>query len=256
MRRLFSRGGRPQKLRPLRNTLAAAVITCSILSCDSKPQISPQPRDPVPAAMHAPLKIEWKKEPLPPLEDDKPMKGPLCSDNMCKLAREGKRYRRLADIISFRTRDYRSNRLTYDEANRAAGYVLSDISSMRNCRRLIRFLPETAVEILRGVHERGVDRKEAEKMAYYLYRFISWVGMRKRKSFDEYLAHIVGRDWNQIEYPVEGMTWQGQKKFYGQHDVPDLKTALHIHRYLKTERSRAHFKNIFHPRGRMPPAPK
>lgn len=199
--------------------------------------------------------IEYKEPRVK--EEEPPAKGPECSDNMCKLAAKGKRFRRIAESISFRIRDYRSNRITYEEADRAAGYVLTGLRRMRNAERLMRFLPDTSVEILRSVHERRMDRKEGERMAYYLYRIVAWIKMKSRRDFDEYLSNLVGREWKDVKpHPQEGFTWQGEKAFYEKHDVPDLKTALHLHRYLKVERYRKHFQDRFRFYGRHPPAPQ
>jgi hypothetical protein len=143
-------------------------------------------------------------------------------------------------------------RLTPDEGARAAVYVLSDLRSMPACEALSRIMPKTAIEILRSVHERDVSRLAAEGMSVHLRRLHDSMKMRNPKPFDENTSHVIGREWHEIDYSGEGMSWQSQKRFYLRYGITDLKSAENLRKLFEVESRMPYFSRIYQPEGKLP----
>lgn len=108
-------------------------------------------------------------------------------------------------------------------------------------------LPKTTLELLIAIHERNLSIKEAESMADYLYHFVQQQKFKNIKPFDENTSHIIGRDWRDIDYSGEGMTWQGQRQKYLPHGVTRFKSKDNLIRFFKVESSLPYFKKIYRP---------
>ncbi|MCB9754301.1 MAG: hypothetical protein H6713_30535 [Myxococcales bacterium] len=72
---------------------------------------------------------------------------------------------------------------------------------------------------------------------------------------DENHSHVIGREWHEIDYTGERMTWQGQRDAWTPKGVLDFKRAIHIHRYFASASRLPYFTRVYRPRGRMPPPP-
>jgi hypothetical protein len=143
-------------------------------------------------------------------------------------------------------------KLSQEDGLHAASYLLADLPSMPNSRALLAVMPKTTIELLRSVHERGVTRQDAEEMAAYLVRLRESLRMQNPAPFDENCSHAIGREWHQIDYSGEGMTWQGQKAHYAPGGVPDFKTVGHLRRFFEIESRMRYFNRLYRPEGGLP----
>ena len=146
-------------------------------------------------------------------------------------------------------------RLTPDQARAAAAALLRHLPSMPAARALHDLMPQTLVELVRAVAERGVPRADAEALAAYLLRFARTLRFANLAQLDTNHSHVVGRHWHEIDYTGEGTTWQARRDHWARLGVKDFRTAAHVHRYFAAESSLAYFKRIYRPRGRMAAVP-
>ncbi|MEW6722667.1 MAG: hypothetical protein AB1324_05380 [Candidatus Micrarchaeota archaeon] len=158
-----------------------------------------------------------------------------------------------AQVIESRVAQQKPKRkLTEEQGKLAAGYLLSDLDSMPKTRELALAMPKTAVELMIAVHERGVGKDEAEKMAHYMLRLRDSLRMENPGPLDENTSHVVGREWHEIDYSGEGMTWEAQKKFYSRHGIENFKTAENLEKFFAVESKMPYFKKLYRPRGGLP----
>jgi len=106
---------------------------------------------------------------------------------------------------------------------------------LKALRDLQKILPKTTLELLFSVQERGVSKQEAEKMALYLQTVPTVYHIKKIDAFDENTSHIVGREWHEIDYSGEGMTWQKQKAKYAPYGITDFKTVANLKKFFPVE---------------------
>ncbi len=159
----------------------------------------------------------------------------------------------IADIIEKRvSRQKPKMKLSGQEGLRAAIYVLQDLSSMPRTLELSRIMPKTAIELLRGVNERGVTTADAEEMAAYLSLIHSSLRMRNPGPFDENNSHCIGREWREIDYSDENMTWEGQMRHYQPLGVENFKKASYLRRFFELESRYPYFRRIYKPEGSLP----
>jgi hypothetical protein len=110
-------------------------------------------------------------------------------------------------------------------------------------------MPRSTVELARAVRERGVSVDEAEAIARYLVRVVETLDFDRLATFDENHSHVTGRDWPDIDYTGEGMTWQGQKADWEPKGVTSFKRATFIHAYFVGAERLPHWKRVYRPRG-------
>ncbi len=89
-------------------------------------------------------------------------------------------------------------------------------------------LPKTATELLFAIATRGLDKIEAEKMAAFMQKVPTQYQIQKVSYFDENTSHIIGREWHEIDYSGEGMTWQVQKAKYKPYGITNFKTLSNL----------------------------
>lgn len=159
----------------------------------------------------------------------------------------------LADILDERVRQTkRKMKLEPSEAARAAEYLLRDLPQMPGVQRLAAVMPKAAIELVRSVNERGVGRDEAERIADYLLKVRSGLDMENPTRFDENCSHVVGREWDQIDYRDEGMTWQMQKSIYVPKGVLHFKDVANVARFFRVESQAPYFQRLYRVRGTVP----
>jgi hypothetical protein len=238
--------GKPPERKPMPEIDRAAIADARVL-----PPL--HPLQPAPSlAKHIDAAIPAKESDTAPQNRE----ASECVDSLCALHKKG--YRKIAEMIMSRVKQQRKKmKLTIDEGEKAAGYINDNLligrqPAMPQAKSLINHMPKTTIELLRSVHERGVPKEDGEMMAKYLLRFLVSMRIRNYGKFDECISHVIGREWHQIDYSGEGMTWQSQKKLYASEGVSDLKTARHLHGYLKIEKSLRYFNKLFRPSGRLP----
>lgn len=112
-------------------------------------------------------------------------------------------------------------------------------------QKLQKTLPKTTLELLFAIHARGVDKAEAEKMAAYLQLVPKQYQIHRLDTFDENTSHIIGREWHEIDYSGEGMTWEGQKEKYAAHDITNFKTLDNLKKFFPVESQLPYFKEIY-----------
>jgi hypothetical protein len=153
-----------------------------------------------------------------------------------------------ADILERRVAQEKPKmRLSAEEGKRAAIYLLSGLQ-LPNLRKLAALMPKTAIELARSMHERGVAKADAEAMAAYLFELRESLKMENPLPFDENNSHCIGREWHEIDYSGEGMSWQDQKRFYAARGVADFKKPEHLVRFFELESKMPYFKKLYRPR--------
>lgn len=66
-------------------------------------------------------------------------------------------------------------------------------------------------------------------------------------------SHVIGREWHQIDYSGEPMTWQSQKAAWEPLGVVNFKEARFLETYFKIVSKMAFFKRVYQPGGTLPP---
>ncbi len=230
--------------RPLRLLLPPLLAVSSIISCGEEVQAKSQ------------------KQPNSALSQVTPAKsqGPAKSlsksyEEALKALREAG-FAKAAEILEKRVNQEKPKmKLSKDQARDAALYLVQDLPEMPKAKTLYYFMPHSTIELIRGVNERDVPRKEAEKIAAYLLTFISSMKFQNLKQLDSNHSHVIGREWHQIDYSGEGMTWQGQKRKWSKKGVKNFTKPEWIHNYFKHASKYPYFKRIYKPQGHLPQAP-
>ena len=78
-------------------------------------------------------------------------------------------------------------------------------------------LPKTTLEILILIYKSEMLNIEAEKTAVVLGGLVVNFNFGNINAFDKNTSHIIGKEWHEIDYPDENMTWEKQKQKYMQH---------------------------------------
>jgi len=143
-------------------------------------------------------------------------------------------------------------KLEPDEGLRAASSVIEELPRMPKARELLGVMPKATVELVRSVRERGVDRAEAERMAEYLVKLREALDLENPAPFDENCSHVIGREWHEIDYRDEGMTWENQKRVYARHGVAHFRDVENLERFFHVESKAPYFQKLYRPRGSIP----
>lgn len=133
-----------------------------------------------------------------------------------------------------------------------AGAAKELLPALPTTQQLLAVMPKASVELLRSVAERGVPREEAERMATYLLELRQSLDMENPAPLDENTSHVIGREWHEIDYRGEGMTWEKQKSIYVPKGIPDFKTEAHLRRFFEVESKAPYFVKLYKPRGGVP----
>lgn len=156
-----------------------------------------------------------------------------------------------ADIIAGRIAQIGPKmKLTLEQGLAAAGALL-DQANQPAFRKLHEVMPRSTVELARAVRERGVTQGEAEAIARYLVDVLRELGFERSDTFDENHSHVIGRDWPDIDYTGERMTWQSQRDDWRPKGVESFKRAAFIHAYFVGAESLPHWRRVYRPRGKM-----
>ena len=156
-----------------------------------------------------------------------------------------------ADVIARRVAQARAKmRLTRQEG-RAAAASLVALADREAWRALHAVMPRSTVELARAVAERGLPVADAEAIARYLVQVVGALRFERLATFDDNHSHVTGRDWHEIDYSGEGMTWQGQKAYWVPRGVVSFRKAEHIRAYFTAAERMEHWKRVYRPRGRM-----
>ncbi len=129
-------------------------------------------------------------------------------------------------------------------------FLLTSKENFICIQNLQKILPKTSIEILMAVRFRGVSHIEAEKIAEYLEEITAGFNFENPSAFDENTSHIIGRNWAEIDYSGEGMTWQGQMQKYKKHNITNFKTLENIRKFFPVESKLPYFSKIYKPRNK------
>jgi hypothetical protein len=156
-------------------------------------------------------------------------------------------------VVDERVRqERRKMKLTPEEGAKAAGYLADELPAMPRTHELSAVMPKTAVELVRSVRERNVTRAEAESMADYLATLRAALKLGNPEPFDENCSHVVGREWHEIDYRGEGMTWENQKRVYARHGVTSFRDRDNLERFFRIESTAPYFRKLYRPEGTPP----
>ena len=221
-----------------RNVVVAVVIACS-----SDQRASVPPPAPVVAATDGAEAIDAAAAPA--LDAAAPR---TLDTALAELRTRG--YADAADVIAKRVAQHKPKmKLTAEQALAAATALLEH--DREALRALHAVMPRSTVELARAVRERGVAIDEAEVIARYLVRVVGVLAFERRATFDDNHSHVIGRDWPDIDYTDEGMTWQSQRDDWAPKGVTSFKRATFIHAYFVGAERLPHWKRVYRPRGKM-----
>ena len=137
-------------------------------------------------------------------------------------------------------------KLSKDEVKALTRYLntlkADDIAQLKALQKT---MPKTTAELLIAIATRGVDKTEAENIAVYLQTVPTQYQIFKVSEFDENTSHIIGREWHEIDYSGEGMTWQGQKEKYKPYDITNFKTLDNLQKFFPVESSLPYFYKVY-----------
>lgn len=109
-------------------------------------------------------------------------------------------------------------------------------------------LPKTTLELLMAIHNRGLSSDEAELMADYLKKLAEKFEFQNIAAFDENTSHIIGREWHEIDYSGEGMTWEKQKAHYTPYGIEHFKSKNCLEKFFQVESKFPYFRKIYKPK--------
>jgi hypothetical protein len=156
-----------------------------------------------------------------------------------------------ADVLARRMAQ-RAPKMRLDAvAGERAARALLAVSDRPSFATLHRAMPRSTVELARAIAERGLDLAEAEAIATYLVRVVDALDFERLATFDDNHSHVTGREWHQIDYSGEGMTWQGQRDYWVPRGVGSFKRAADIHAYFVQAERMPHWRRVYRPRGRI-----
>ena len=70
--------------------------------------------------------------------------------------------------------------------------------------------------------------------------------------FDENCSHVVGREWQDIDYRDEGMTWQKQQAIYVPKGVANFKDVANFRQFFRVESKAPYFQKLYQVKGSAP----
>lgn len=151
-------------------------------------------------------------------------------------------------LVSRLTQTKPKMKLTVQQASSFANFLTTLKDPTPALTKLQLVLPKTTLELLMAVHARGVFLEEAEKIAVYLQNLMEKFQFQNPGPFDENTSHIIGRDWPEIDYTGEGMTWEKQREKYRPHGITSFKTLENVRKFFPVESRLPYFKKIYRPK--------
>ena len=174
---------------------------------------------------------------------------PTLESALAELRRAG--YSAAADAIAKREAQKQPKMKLAPEQALAAALAVRDLAARKPFEDLHAVMPRSTVELARAVRERGVTLPEADAIADYLVRVTQALKFERLAVFDENHSHVTGREWHEIDYTGEGMTWQGQQADWAPRGVTNFKRRDFIHAYFVGAEKLPHWRKVYRPRGRM-----
>lgn len=113
--------------------------------------------------------------------------------------------------------------------------------------RLQSLMPKTTTELLMAIYKRGLDKSEADKMAHYLIEQVKFYKFKNLAAFDNNTSHIIGREWYEIDYSGESMTWQKQQQKYAPYGIVNFKSLKCLQKFFPVESRLPYFNKLYQP---------
>jgi hypothetical protein len=154
----------------------------------------------------------------------------------------------IESIVDSRVKQEKSKMKLTAANKRSLENFLTQLKPSPALEKLQLDLPKTTVELLRSVETRNVPLEEAEKMASYLSTLLKKFEFQNPAPFDENTSHIIGRNWPEIDYSGENMTWEKQKLKYQPYGIKDFKSLDMLEKFFPVEAKLPYFKKIYKPK--------
>lgn len=108
-------------------------------------------------------------------------------------------------------------------------------------------MPKTTTELWMAIYKRGLKMSEAEKMAEFLMVEVDFYNFKNLSDFDNNTSHIIGREWDEIDYSGESMTWQKQKEKYAPYGISHFKSLECLKKFFPVESKLPYFNKVYQP---------
>lgn len=139
-------------------------------------------------------------------------------------------------------------KLSLAEANSFGVFLDTLQPEPQELMRLQQTLPKTTLELLMSIQKRDVSLDEAQRMGSYLETVIADYKLQNITAFDENTSHIIGREWHEIDYSGENMTWQNQQKKYAPFGITNFKTLENLVKFFEVESKLPYFNKLYKPK--------
>lgn len=138
-------------------------------------------------------------------------------------------------------------KLQESEAQHFENYLQNIHANFLYLPRLQILMPKTTTELLMATYKRGLDKNEADEMAKYLIEQVEFYKFKNPAAFDSNTSHIIGREWYEIDYSGESMTWQKQKQKYAPYGIANFKSLKCLQKFFPVESRLPYFNKIYQP---------
>lgn len=162
----------------------------------------------------------------------------------CNLPEE---WKNLCNILESRVNQTsKKMQLSESEVVEFEKFLINGSLKFKSLKVIKEILPRTCIELIMGIIYRHVSFIEAEKMGEYLKEIVDIYKFKNVKAFDNNTSHIIGREWCEIDYSGEGLTWESQKK-YAPYNVKNFKTLENLKKFFPIESKFSYFTRIYKP---------
>jgi len=138
-------------------------------------------------------------------------------------------------------------RLQESEANSLEHYLQTLNENFVYLPKLQTIMPKTTTELLRATEKRGLEKGEADKMAGYLINQVAFFKFKNLSAFDNNTSHIIGREWHEIDYSGERMTWIKQREKYAPYGITNFKSLACLQKFFPVEARLPYFNKVYLP---------
>lgn len=163
----------------------------------------------------------------------------------CKLPEQ---WKKLCPVLQTRVEQPVSKmKLQEAETQQFEKYIQNMHANFLYLPRLQTLMPKTATELLMATYKRGLAMSEADKMANYLIDITKYYKFKNLAAFDNNTSHIIGREWHEIDYSGEHMTWQKQKQKYAPYGIENFKSLKCLQKFFPVESRLPYFNKLYQP---------
>ncbi len=138
-------------------------------------------------------------------------------------------------------------KLNEAQARNLENYLQTVHFNFKPLNALQNVMPKTTIELLIATYNRGLSKSEADKIAAYLLQEVNHFKFKNLPAFDNNTSHIIGREWHEIDYVGEGMTWQKQQQKYAPYGITDFKSLNNLKKFFPVESKLPYFNKIYQP---------